>query len=358
MLREEYLKAQQNHTFATITKAEITSEHLVNVWEELSNVDSLEYRKMNAIMNQKDFNRTTFIKTLHDCFMMDGSDRKLGKLGSTLMVDLLSMKRRARHKIYCQKMESLSKAIWFTTIITKLKDHSKKSYQKTPISLYKFLGVIHILLMYGWTFTVDLFWLLIEKTIDPQDQKEIIVHRTIKAVREYLKISPDIFLKYLDSNGIQPCSELLAQIREMKQQKTRAVRAQQLKLRIGSYSPRLKATLNRYDGEISEGDQSESQTDVNSLPSQKYLSMIREQSESTNYGIEYNSLTPMRKRGGVGDGKKVAFATSLKKMNEENDEMSLFEEERDQLSPLGSIMSLGDDIPETVVELGLPKSIR
>jgi hypothetical protein len=365
VLREEYLKTQQSHTFATITKAEVTSEHLVNVWEEISNVDSLEYRKMNAILNQKDFNRTTLMKTLHDCFLMDGSDRKLGKLGSTLMVDLLSMKRRAKHRIYCQKMESLSKAIWFTTILTKLKDHNKKSFQRIPTSVYKFLGVIHVLLMYGWPFTSDLFWLLMEKTIDPQDHKEIIVHRTIKAVREYLKISPDDFMKYLDSYGIQPCSELLAQIREMKQQKTRAVRAQQLKQRIGLYSPRLKATLtlNRNGGGVTRagegkpsGDGDGSQLDVNSLPpqqQQKYLSMIREQSESTNYGIEYNSLTPMRKAGGVGDGRKVAFAMSESFFDEEGEG-----EEDDQLSPLGSLMSIGSELPETVVEIGIPKRIK
>jgi hypothetical protein len=381
----------------------------VNVWEEISNIDSVECQKMNAILNQKDFNRTTMMKTLHDCFLMEGSDRKLGKLGSTLMVDLLSMKRRAKHRIYCQKMESLSKAVWFITILTKLRDHTKKSFQKIPISLFKFLGIIHILLMYGWSFNTELFWMLIDnhddssshshsnshsnnpkmKTIEPQDHKEIIVHRTIKAIREYLKISPEVFMKYLDSHGIQPCSELLAQIREIKQQRTRAVRAQQLKAaRIGLYSPRLKATLNRHDleqtaavadddkeeGKLSEGKSLRrgSPPDVASLPpqsQQKHLSMIREQSESTNYGIEYNSLTPMRKAGNAavagaaGDTKKVAFATALKKMNEEksDDELSFFEdhdhEDGDQLSPLGSLMSFGSGVLPDIVELGVPKRL-
>lgn len=307
---------------------------------------------MTAILNQKDFNRTDFIKTLQDCFLMDGNDPKLGRLGSTLMVDLLSMKRKAKHRIYCRKMEHLSKAVWFTTILVKLKEHTKKSFQKVPPSLYKFLSVIHVILMYGWSLSVELFWSLMEKTIEPQDQKEIVVHRTIKAIREYLKISPEVFMQYLDSHGIQPCSELLAQIREIKQKKTRAARAQQLKQRvIGMYSPRIKATLQK---SLQVDVQSTDEPNISSLPNQKYLSMIREQSESTNYGIEYNSLTPMRKEIGA---KKVMFAPNMSDMVEESSEIHFdegYDGYDDQLSPLGSIMSLETENPETI-EIQIPK---
>lgn len=313
-------------------------------------------------MNQKDFNRTDFIKTLQDCFQMDGNDPKLGRLGSTMMVDLLSMKRRAKHRIYCRKMEFILKAVWFTTILIKLKEHTKKSFQKVPQSLYKFLSVIHVLLMYGWSLNTELFWSLMERTIEPQDQKEIVVHRTIKAIREYLKISPESFMKFLDSRGIPPCTELLAQIREIKQQKTRAARAQQLKNRIGLYSPRLKATLQKsLEGTAGDGSpenrRKSQQPDISTLPNQKYLSMIREQSESTNYGIDYNSLTPMRKEG----NKKVAFAPHMSGMMEYGEGSSdlQFDEEYegyddDQFSPLGSVMSMGSEIPESM-EIGIPQ---
>jgi hypothetical protein len=356
VLRDSYLKTQQDHTFATITRAEVTSEHLVNIWEEFSNVDSHEYQKMNAIMNQKEFNRTTFIKTLHECFLMDGSDRKLGKLGSTLMVDLMSMKRKAKHRIYCQKMESLSKAVWFTIIITKLKEHAKKSFQRIPICLYKLLAVIHILLMYNWTISQEIFWILLDKTMDPADHKEIIVHRTIKAIREYVKISPEAFMSYLESHGIQPCTELLSQIREMKQQKTRALRAQQLKKTIGLYSPRFPHSLIKEEGS-DEGAMSPDQEKARnrllfkSLPNQKYLSMIREQSESTNYGIEYNSLTPIKKDQRGEEGKKVVFSLKMPGMVVEEGSPS-----GDLFSPLGGA-SINSEMPETIdddgVSLGL-----
>jgi hypothetical protein len=357
------LKTQQDHTFATITRAEGTSELLVNVWEEFSNVDSHEYKKMVALMNQKEFNRTTLIKTLNDCFLMEGSDPKLGKLGSTLMVDLMSMKRKARHRIYCQKMESLSKAVWFTLIVTKLKDHTKKSFQRIPQCLYKLLAVIHILLMYAWPLTPDLFWILLDRTIDPVDHKEIIVHRTLKAIREYVKISPEQFMSYLDSHGIQPCTELLSQLREMKQQKTRALRAQQLKKTIGLYSPRFASSshsLIREEGEeaaaaaASRSEGGGGGKGGGGLP-QKYLSMIREQSESTNYGVEYNSLTPMR--GGA--PRRVVFASPGETMPGMVEEGSV--SDGGLFSPLGatspSMTSVSElpDIGDEPIEIGIPR---
>ena len=366
-------------TSETTTKAEVTTERLVNVWEEFCNVYAQEYRNINIKMDHKDFDRPTLIQTLHECFLMEGDDKKLGQLGKNLMVDLLSMKRRAKHRIYCKKMEALSKSVWFISLLTKMRDHSRKSFQRVPLSLYKFLSIVQILLMYGWTITTELFWQILEKTIESQDHKEIIVHRALKAVRDYLEIDVETFMNYLEKNDIQPCSELLAQVREIKQGRKRAERALQIKQNglalLGAYSPRdpkqsvkfhLANVLNGVGaGKGGEGGGGNDQRrksvgkkfSVASLP-ESNLALIREQSEGiADYGMD-------DRKGSLLDPVNRLNLTeySGKQLNEDDDDDNDDDDDDDETDDNNNKDSIGlspeisDDLSiESVPQIGPPK---
>ncbi len=71
----------------------------------------------------------------------------------------------------------------------------------------------------GLVLTEEAFFIIVEKTIDPEEHRQLIFHRVLKFTREAVGIGPEAFMRYLEERDIQPCPELLTQIRQMKRQR-------------------------------------------------------------------------------------------------------------------------------------------
>lgn len=147
----------------------------------------------------------------------------------------------------------------------------KRTNHALPSSCYVFLGVLKQLLMLGFTLSHELFYVIIEKTIEKEDHKDIVVHRAVKALRDELGIDSDVFLSYLEQKSISPCPELLTQVRHINIQKKRKERVMEYKrqsLRYRRDPPPL--TANDIQGRDSA---------VLSLTRNKSLGILRENSE-------------------------------------------------------------------------------
>mmetsp|Transcript_9063 Transcript_9063/g.13631 ORF Transcript_9063/g.13631 Transcript_9063/m.13631 type:complete len:945 (+) Transcript_9063:119-2953(+) len=283
-IRDKELESLASEISQVTTRAEVISEKMVNAWEAAATLYADEYHKFNAVMNTRDFERPFWIHAMYDCFSMEGNDRKGGKLGSSLSYDIHCARRKAKHKLYCRKIENLTKAAWFINILTRMKENANRTNHHIPISFMKFLAVLLHIFMYGYELTERLFYDVMERTIEHQDHKEIVVHRALKAIREHIRIDPEDFFEYLDSQSIQPCSELLVQIREIRVRRSRAARAAVIKTKLGTLSqisprpppgsvPRDKRTSS-FKGRVSF-----------SVPQQgrRSLSLIREDSGLNDY---------------------------------------------------------------------------
>ncbi len=295
-------------------KAEEVSEKMVDTWEEFSSIYADEYHQINVLMDGKDFDRPAVIKEMHRLFSMDGEDPKFGKRGSNVVVDVASMKRRVKHAIYCRKMECVVEAMWFVTLLTRMRDHCKRTNHPMPASCFKFLSALYMMIQYGFEVTHNLFYEILERTIRDEDHKGIVVHRALRAVREHIRIDAEHFLEYLNSRGIQPCSELLAQVRLLRQQRTRAERAANIKFAIDHDAVDHSTAIPRAPpGSVprdvsnrphrinfcpvprSAGAADEGVDTFLSLPVNKSLNLIKEDSELNDYGETVNSLKTPRK---------------------------------------------------------------
>jgi hypothetical protein len=91
-----------------------------------------------------------------------------------------------------------------------------------PLSCFKFLSVFEQLIAAGIQLDVDLFYKVLESVFtDNDDYAKSIVNKTIKAVRDFIKIPPDRFLKYLNERNITPCPELVKHVKDLEKKRIR-----------------------------------------------------------------------------------------------------------------------------------------
>ena len=106
----------------------------------------------------------------------------------------------------------------------------------TP-SCLRFLGIIHRLLTHGFAQHLDvvLFYRIVEDTVvDLHDYPKPLVHRTLLCVAEHVHVGPEAFIAYLEERKITPCSELLAQVREIKDRRERHRKRKEKEKRLSS----------------------------------------------------------------------------------------------------------------------------
>lgn len=295
-VRDKEIEVRQRETELVTDRAETVSEKMVDAWETLANIYVDEFHQMNVLMDGKDFDRPEIMKEMRRLFTMDGEDKKLGKRGHNAMVDVQSMKRRAKHVIYCKKMNFVCRNMWFVSLLTRMRDHVKRTNHNLPISCCKFLAAMYLLIQYGYEVTHELFYNVLEQTIDKDDHKEIVVHRALKAIRDHIVVDAEVFLDYLNEKTIPPCSELLAQVRQLRLQRERAERAANIKMAIDhdapvSFTPR--APSSSPPGNI---DNPPRPFSMSELPVNKSLNLIKEYSELNDYGETPNELKTPRPR--------------------------------------------------------------
>jgi hypothetical protein len=204
-------------------------QRIVKQWLSFRGIHAQQRQAVNETCQNKEFFRALDTLENLNCFQMDGYDRndESARLGVSAAKDLKFMRKNAvmnsQHKI----MSRLLTAKWFTHIVAKTRDYMKRMNNNIPVCCLKFLTVFQYLLSYDYPLTVELFYKVLEACIViKEDHIRNIVHVVVRAVRDALKISPQDFLTYLEGRNIQPCPELLNQIRALaaalSQNQTRA----------------------------------------------------------------------------------------------------------------------------------------
>ena len=196
-------------------------------------------------------------------------------------LEMEMIRRHAKHQQSNHHLTAVSKHLWFVSYVIKLQETTSLSHQEIPprlvvvynlyittikpvifilmlsssslpsftilvlitilitipTSCLRLLGVIHRLLTHGFAEHLDvvLFYRILEDTVvDPNDYHKPLVHRTIFCVAEYVHVGPEAFMAYLEEKKITPCSELLAQVREIKDRRERHRKRKEKEKRLSS----------------------------------------------------------------------------------------------------------------------------
>lgn len=213
-IRSKELKETSKRVSEAVQQAQKGSEDFICSWEKSSDrvLRTNHFFGHTLECKEKDWERD--IKLKYDCFVMQGQDRGGEKLGVNFHVDMYYMRNRIKDSYFEIKMENLLNNKWFVVLVLKLREKVETVFTPIPESCFKFLLAVKELFVLGQSLTKEVFYTILEATVIAEDHKDIIIHRTLKTVRDVLQIAPDQFLFYLEKREIQPCPELLSQVRQ------------------------------------------------------------------------------------------------------------------------------------------------
>lgn len=172
---------------------------------------------------RKDFERPEVLQRFSDVI---NKREEQGGLTGHVLDTLREIKAQVSSSMHSQVMRNLIKHKWFLKIIHTLHEYKKKK-MRTPVppSLIRFLVACSKLLENNTCIDEDLFFELLGQLLDPKDQKDVIVHRSISVFRKQLGISPEQYSSYLERGEVSACPELLVEVREAQSRRARKMRA-------------------------------------------------------------------------------------------------------------------------------------
>jgi hypothetical protein len=214
--RKRLLNDMVKRASAVASRADEGGDKFVTSWEKQTDqlVKINRYFQFGLENKEKDW--ADDIKIKYDCFLTSGTDDKYGKLGVNFQVDMVSMRHRIKDKRFEIQCENLLKHKWFVILVVKLREKIETVFTPIPMSCFKFLLAVKEVVVLGSELTKSVFFTLVESTIEPDDHRDVVVHRTLKSIRDVLNIQADTFLEYLEKKEIQPSPELLSQVRSLR----------------------------------------------------------------------------------------------------------------------------------------------
>ena len=85
------------------------------------------------------------------------------------------------NNLYQVSMNRLLQYRWYLLLIIKIKEYMKKMNNSIPICCIKYITVLQYILMIGYKYNKDLFYIILEKTIiNKEDHLKTIVHVLLK----------------------------------------------------------------------------------------------------------------------------------------------------------------------------------
>ena len=216
--RSREIESMKSKYQTAAESAEETGDRFVMSWENsTARIQQVEQLFSQALLDKKtDWEND--IKIKFECLVFEGEDKRWGKLGINYYTDMANMRQRYADFQFNTYIENLFKSKWFMNLVIKLREKLETLFQPPPISCFKFLLAIKQVLGLGHSLTAAIFYELLESLVLKEDHKDVIVHRILKSIRDVLSIRDDDFLTYLEKNEIQPCPELLSQVRSLKKQ--------------------------------------------------------------------------------------------------------------------------------------------
>jgi hypothetical protein len=157
-----------------------------------------------------------------------------GSMHQHVLDELQQINKLVKYSIHINHMKNLVKNKWFLKIIHGLQAYKRKMKAAVPDTLPRFLLAASKLLENNEKIDEALFYVLVEKLLAPQDQKHVIVHRSLSLFRKGIGLGSEEYSKYLEKLNITPCPELIAELRELRRKKNRQLRVQETRERTES----------------------------------------------------------------------------------------------------------------------------
>lgn len=151
--------------------------------------------------------------------------------GSThkhILDELRDINSLVMYSIHTSRMRNLARNDWFLRLLASVLEYKKKVKTPVPISLVKFLVVSSKLLENDFKIDKSLFYDLVGRLIGHDDHKDVIVHRSLTVFREDIGIGVEEFAEYLEKRNIHQCTELLVELRQVQDKKSRLRRLQSM----------------------------------------------------------------------------------------------------------------------------------
>jgi len=106
---------------------------------------------------------------------------------------------------------------WWIETVRYTKDSLKG--KQAPLCVLEFLAAVRQVIEYGFEFTRELMYKLMEEVLKAEDHKVYAVQRMTKRLREYVEIEPEEYLEWLKGKDIQPPAHLIREVKMMMQRK-------------------------------------------------------------------------------------------------------------------------------------------
>jgi hypothetical protein len=178
-----------------------------------------ERKKVSQLCSDKEYHYNDMIAYKIAAFADRESNIGMGKYAVT---DMDAVKKTAKRMHHWISIDRLGSQAWLVSILQQLKDIVKRATMlgdEISASAIRLLAVMQLFAMQDVHLTVARFFAVIERVFVRQsDHSKQFVHRIVRAVRESESVGIDAasFLAYLEARDIQPCAELLGQVRDMK----------------------------------------------------------------------------------------------------------------------------------------------
>lgn len=200
---------------------------MLHHWSSFNQECAFQQRNMANIFLEKDFKKPKYLMSFMKIWQMEENEaeknRKINtskNKGKSILELLHSYEKEAALAHKSMLLSNLASNSWFVVHVTKFKDHLHRTNHETPENCFKFLVVVQSLLMEGYKLTEDVFYATVEATLTVSEEySRSDVNSAIKVVRESIGIGPRKFLKYLEKKSIEPCPDLLIQLRSYRRNK-------------------------------------------------------------------------------------------------------------------------------------------
>lgn len=222
MFREDTKKLSARQAVATqMTDAAIKSANRVfSTWQSFCKEQHDASETLTELCGDISFRNSIDLRAKIESFTIDG-DTSCSAVSSTKKT-LHKLEQSAKNRIWRDSMELLLDSSWFVNFVSKLREGTKRLSTPIPTGSLKFLVVTKYIIVFGWKLDASLFYRIMELCVtDLDEHRKLIVHKILKAARDEVGISSESFLAYLESKNIQPCPELLSQIRAVKSKRHR-----------------------------------------------------------------------------------------------------------------------------------------
>lgn len=223
------------HTLGMFAKVKSTTESLQqSISEKLNRAENTGFRLIarnkkqqqhKALLRDRALNeyeekrmlRSVMMQQRLASFSQDGRDEGTGRLlGQDLSRDLRRMHSSAAGRALAVCMARIMAHEWFPAVVAKLRDFMRRlnaDVSALPSCCLRLTIFCKHILQFGHSVSREVLYVVIDgAVVQKEDHMKLIVHQTLRLIRDGIGVSAREFLSYFDERGLEPNPELLNEI--------------------------------------------------------------------------------------------------------------------------------------------------